>query len=66
LCGGFFNQGLLKNFQSKSAGKFSIKVRLKNKDQGLTNPDQIFNRDHDRDENFSIKVRLKNSNQSVI
>jgi len=25
--------------------------------QGLINPDQVFDRDHDRDEKFSIKVR---------
>jgi hypothetical protein len=34
--------------------------------QGLIDPDQIFDRDHDRDENFSIKVRVKNFNQSLL
>nr|WP_320161355.1 hypothetical protein [uncultured Methanoregula sp.] len=33
-----------------------IKVRLKNKNQSLVDPDQFFNRDHDRDENFEIKA----------
>jgi len=35
-------------FQSGSAEKFSIKVRLKNKNQSPVDPDQISNRDHDR------------------
>jgi len=44
-----FNQGLLKIFQSKSAEKFSIKVRLKNKSQSPIVPDRFFDRDRDRD-----------------
>jgi hypothetical protein len=34
-------------------------------DQGLVDMDQIFNQDHDRDENFSIMVCLKKNNQSL-
>jgi hypothetical protein len=52
----FFNQGLLENFQSKLAEKNSIAIRLKNKNRSLVDPDQFFNRDHDRDENFKIKA----------
>jgi hypothetical protein len=44
----FFNQGLLEIFQSKSAQKFSIRVRLKNENQGSIDPDRFFNRDRDR------------------
>jgi len=32
----------------------------------LIDPDQVFDRDHDRDEIFSIKVRLKNFNQGLM
>jgi hypothetical protein len=43
-------------FQSGSAEKCSGKVRLKNKNQGLIDPESFFNRDYDRDEFFSNKV----------
>jgi len=43
-----FNQSPVEKFQSKSAKNFSIKVWLKNENQGLIDPDQFFNRDHDR------------------
>jgi hypothetical protein len=33
---------------------------LKNSNQGLIDPDLVFNRGHDRDEKFSSKVRSKN------
>jgi hypothetical protein len=52
----FFNQSLLKKFQSKLAEKISITIRLKNKKRSPVDPDQFFNRDHDRDENFKIKA----------
>jgi hypothetical protein len=32
----------------------------------LIDPDQVFDRDHDRDENFSIKVCLKFFNQGLM
>jgi hypothetical protein len=62
----FFNQGVPKIFPSKSAGIFSIKVRLKNKNQSLIDPDQVFNHDPDRDENFFIKVCQKKKDQCTI
>jgi hypothetical protein len=34
-------------FQSKSAQKISSKVRLKNENQSLIDPDQFFDRDRD-------------------
>ena len=37
----FFSQGMLKIFQSKSAEKFSIKVRLRNENQSLIDPDRF-------------------------
>nr|WP_319375349.1 hypothetical protein [uncultured Methanoregula sp.] len=62
----FFNQSLLKNFQSKLAEKISIMIRLKNKNQSPVDPDQFFNRDQDRDENFKIKACSKIFNQSLL
>jgi hypothetical protein len=44
-----FNQGSLEIFSSGSAENFSIKVRLKNKNQSLIDLESIFNRDPDRD-----------------
>ena len=44
----------------------STKVRFKNFNQTLINPDHIFNQGHDRNENFSIRVCLKNFNQSLL
>jgi hypothetical protein len=32
----------------------------------LIDPDQVFDRDRDRDDFFSIKVRLKNFNQGLL
>ena len=52
----FFSQGALKKFQSKSAENFSIKVRLKNKNQSPVDPDPVFNRDRDRAEIFEINM----------
>jgi hypothetical protein len=46
--GPVFNQGVLEIFSSRSAENFSIKVWLKNENQGLIDPDQFFDRDHDR------------------
>ena len=43
-------------FQSRFAQKLSIKVGLKNFNQGTIDLDQIFNHDHDRDEKISIRV----------
>jgi hypothetical protein len=42
---------------------FSTKVRLKISNQGLVDPDQVFNRDDDGDENYSyrpgsIRIRI--------
>jgi hypothetical protein len=34
--------------------------------QSLIDPDPLFDRDRDRDENFSIKVRLNFFNQSLL
>jgi hypothetical protein len=44
----FFHQGLPENFQSKSAQKFSITIRLKKENQNSIDPDQFFDRDRDR------------------
>ncbi|PKL58144.1 MAG: hypothetical protein CVV34_03860 [Methanomicrobiales archaeon HGW-Methanomicrobiales-5] len=49
-----------------SGEKISIKIRLKNKNQGPVDPDQTFNQDHDRGEIFSIKVCLKFYNQGPV
>jgi len=38
---------------------------LKNKNRSLIDPDQFFNRDHDRDEHFEIEACSKIFNQSV-
>jgi len=35
---------------------FSIKVRLKNENQGSIDQQPVFNRNHDRNEFFEIKV----------
>jgi len=51
----FFSQGAIKKNQSKSAENFSIKVRLKNKNQSLIDPDPVFDLDRDHAENFKIK-----------
>jgi hypothetical protein len=50
------NQTSLKKFQSRSAENFSIRVWLKNENQSLIDPDQNFNRDHDRDCVFPGRV----------
>ncbi|HII98039.1 MAG TPA: hypothetical protein HA272_01945 [Methanoregula sp.] len=55
-----------KIFQSKSARKKSITIRLKNKNQSPIVPDQFFNRDPDRAQNFSIRVRLKIFHQTLL
>jgi len=47
----FYNQGLLESRSNKVCSK---KIT-----QGPVDPDQHFNRDHDRDNYFSRKVRLK-------
>jgi len=47
---------LIENKRSRSAEKIFIKVRLKNKNQGLIDPDPVFNRDHYRDEIFLITI----------
>ena len=69
----FFNQGMLKIFQSKSAEHFSIKVRLRNENQGLIHPDRFsitimlafeFLR-LKVDENVSGRVCSKNFNQGL-
>jgi hypothetical protein len=44
----FQNQTLPEFFQSGSAQKFSIKVRLKKENQGSIDPDRFFDRDRDR------------------
>jgi len=44
------------DFQSRSAEKFSIKVRLKKFNQTLIDPETIFNHDRDLDEKKSIRV----------
>jgi hypothetical protein len=54
-----FNQTLLKKFQSRSAENLSIRVCLKNKNQSLIDPDQNFNRDHDRDYIFPGRAWCK-------
>jgi len=53
-------------FSSKPAENFKTGVRLKIVNQGLIDPQTVFNRDRDRDENFKIKAWLKNKNQSPV
>jgi hypothetical protein len=56
-----FNQSLLKmqilpkQFQQAGIKAWSALYPLY-QNQGLIDPDQVFDRDHDRDENFLIKV----------
>jgi hypothetical protein len=50
------NQGLMKNFQSKSARNFSITIRLGIPNRGPVDPEQVFNRDRDRGDDFVIRV----------
>ncbi|MDO9324832.1 MAG: hypothetical protein Q7T80_07720 [Methanoregula sp.] len=61
----FYYQGPVEKLRSKSAQKFKIGIRLGISNQGLIDPDQFSNRDHDRGEMFSIRIRLKNYNQSL-
>jgi len=44
----FQNQGLLEIFQSRSAQKFSITIRLKKENQSPIDPELFFDRDRDR------------------
>ncbi|WP_321506123.1 hypothetical protein [uncultured Methanoregula sp.] len=50
ITGTVFNQSLVEIFSSRSAENFSIKVRLKNKNQGFIDLRAVFNHDLDRDE----------------
>ena len=43
-------------FRSGSGNYLSIEVCRKISNQGPVDPDQVFNRDHDRDEDFEIRV----------
>jgi len=52
----FFNQSPVEIFSSRSAQNGSIKVQLKNKNQGTVDPELFFNRDRDRDEKISSRV----------
>jgi hypothetical protein len=43
-----FNQSPLRNFQSRSAQKISITIRLKKENQSPIDPELFFDRDRDR------------------
>jgi hypothetical protein len=45
----FFNHGAVKKSSPGSAEIFLTRVRWKNQNQSLNNPEMIFNRDHNRD-----------------
>ena len=45
--------------------KCKLNSGFQNFNQTLIDPDQVFNQDHDRDENFWSKVWLKNFNQGL-
>jgi hypothetical protein len=52
VCRENLNQGLPRKIKNT--------IRLRFSNQGLIDPDQLFDRDHERGEKFSIKVWLKN------